>query len=207
MNNSESVQEKQPKKTSRFTAYLLFGVGGIPIILAFFMYFSGTMIPQARTNHGTFILPPMDMSTWGLTAELESVSEDKDSKWQLIVVGEGECAKQCQESLYNIRQVNTALGREAKRVEHSYIELNQSLNSDLQQLIRKEHPNMKVFFADKNSVVSDVTEKLNDSAGLNKNYIFIADPLGNVMMYYTPKNVGRDILDDMKRLLKVSKIG
>jgi hypothetical protein len=37
--------------------------------------------------------------------------------------------------------------------------------------------------------------------------VFIADPLGNVVLYYEFGQAGRAILDDLKRLLKVSQIG
>lgn len=207
MNNSTPLHEKTPKKTGRGTAYLLFGVGAIPILLAFFMYFSGTLIPQGRTNNGTLILPPLDIKDWGLTSNLPVTVEDEDSKWRLIVLGQGACREVCQEALFKIRQVNKALGREAGRVEHGYIELNSALDVELSRLIKQEYPNLLISFGDKNRAIYSIDQKLTGSEVLENSYIFIMDPHGNIMMYYTPENVGRDILDDMKKLLKVSKIG
>ena len=37
--------------------------------------------------------------------------------------------------------------------------------------------------------------------------VFIADPLGNVVLYYEFSQAGGPVLDDLKRLLKVSQIG
>lgn len=207
MNNPEPLQANNPKKTGRGMAYLLFGVGAIPILLAFIMYFSGSLIPQGRTNNGTLILPPLDINDWGLSAEVEIKTDSEDGKWRLIVVGDGSCDQRCQEALFIVRQVNTALGREAKRVEHAYVELKTTLDPELTQLIKTEHPELLVFLGDRYRVTRSIDQKLSGSDALSSSYIFVADPLGNIMMYYTQENVGRDILDDMKRLLKVSKIG
>lgn len=207
MNNPSPLQEKTPAKAGRRTAYLLFGVGAIPILLAFFMYFSDSLIPQGRTNNGTLILPPLDIKDWGLASNLPTKIEGEKGKWRLIVLGEGECNPVCQEALFKIRQVNTALGREAKRVEHGYVELKVELDTELANLIKQEHPNLQISFGDKNKAMHSIDQKLNGSDALKNSYIFIMDPLGNIMMYYTSESIGRDILDDMKKLLKVSKIG
>jgi len=37
--------------------------------------------------------------------------------------------------------------------------------------------------------------------------ILVVDPLGNMMMYYHAENTGKDMLTDIKRMLKVSKLG
>ena len=38
-------------------------------------------------------------------------------------------------------------------------------------------------------------------------YLYLVDPLGNVMMSYNPKQSPKDIYSDLTRLLKASKIG
>jgi len=37
--------------------------------------------------------------------------------------------------------------------------------------------------------------------------IFVSDPLGNIMMYYSLEASPKDILEDMKKLLKLSMVG
>jgi len=37
--------------------------------------------------------------------------------------------------------------------------------------------------------------------------VFLVDPLGNIMMYYTPTHSGKDLLKDLQKLLKASQIG
>jgi hypothetical protein len=37
--------------------------------------------------------------------------------------------------------------------------------------------------------------------------IYLVDPLGNAMMVYAPETDPRDILKDLKKLLRVSKVG
>ena len=37
--------------------------------------------------------------------------------------------------------------------------------------------------------------------------VYIVDPLGNLVLWYSYDDVGKPLLDDLKRLLKVSQIG
>jgi hypothetical protein len=37
--------------------------------------------------------------------------------------------------------------------------------------------------------------------------IYVVDPLGNIMMYYSKDFVGKELLKDLKKLLRTSNIG
>jgi hypothetical protein len=41
----------------------------------------------------------------------------------------------------------------------------------------------------------------------NLHYIYVVDPLGNVMMYFTPENTPEEMLDDIDNLLDRSSVG
>jgi hypothetical protein len=47
----------------------------------------------------------------------------------------------------------------------------------------------------------------NASAGANAEHIYLIDPLGNLMMSYAPDAKPKGMLEDMKRLLRLSHIG
>jgi hypothetical protein len=42
---------------------------------------------------------------------------------------------------------------------------------------------------------------------INSHRIYVVDPLGNVMMFYAPDAKPKGMLEDMKRLLRLSSIG
>ena len=40
-----------------------------------------------------------------------------------------------------------------------------------------------------------------------EHFIYVADPVGNIMLYFTPENSLEDILDDIDKLLDQSSLG
>ena len=54
-----------------------------------------------------------------------------------------------------------------------------------------------------------VSEKLTQSLEkYTENAIYLIDPIGNIMLYYEPKNIDiRLVIEDLKRLFKYSRIG
>ncbi len=52
----------------------------------------------------------------------------------------------------------------------------------------------------------DVIQFVGELGGL-KAGAYIVDPLGNLVLWYPYDNVGKPLLEDLKRLLKVSQIG
>jgi hypothetical protein len=59
------------------------------------------------------------------------------------------------------------------------------------------------------SLLAFLPRRDNDSAGgdANAQRIYLIDPLGNLMMSYAPGAKPKGLLEDMKRLLRLSQIG
>lgn len=202
------TETTSPKgKSNIHIPILLFAVAGLPVIVAFIMYFTNSMVPEGRTNKGTLIAPPLSVSM--LDLKLQQAGEGEvDGKWELIVVGQNSCASEaCQQTLHKARQVNVALGREAGRVIRRYINIGAELDAATAEAFKSSYPRLHLSGTSHLALEVFLDKELNASEVLERNYIFISDPLGNVMMYYTPENPGGDLLDDLKKLLKVSKIG
>jgi len=195
------------KKSRRHIPILLFLTAGVPVILAFFMYFTGSMVPEGRNNNGTLVIPPLAVKMMEL--QLQQAAEgDAEGKWELIVVGQDSCAsKTCQEMLHNTRQVNVALGREAGRVVRRYINIGGPLDAAVAEAFKISYSRLHLSHTSFMALEVFLDKEVAAEQVVDGNYVFIADPLGNVMMFYTPENPGGDILDDLKKLLRVSKIG
>jgi len=41
----------------------------------------------------------------------------------------------------------------------------------------------------------------------SKSYVLLVDPVGNVMMYYTPEHTAEEIMTDLETLLRYSSLG
>ncbi len=208
-NSQENPMLEKTKTKSRFTLLSIFAIALVPMVLASYMYFNHVLVPSARTNHGTLILPPLDFNELNLSDINGRIitTDDLEGKWAMLIVSSGSCLETCQANLYKARQVNIALHKESHRVERYYVDAGIEKASGLKEADRLKYPQLKLVSADRFQLKAYLDKNLDANAALKENYIFITDPVGNVMMYYSPEQSGKDLLEDLQRLLKVSKIG
>lgn len=193
-------------RRGRRTALLLFTAGFGPMILASIMYYTGWLNPAEHTNEGVLVEPVVPVQQLNLeTAAGQPLSarfgaDQADPQWHMLVVSES-CGGDCERLLYLARQVNIALGKNAPRVSRSA--WLGSLPADLENRWHEEYRLM---------------ERLQQSAGSRSAWpdgfnpaeqpgILLVDPFGNVMMRYGPEHTGKQLLKDLKHLLKLSQVG
>nr|WP_307930221.1 cytochrome oxidase [Photobacterium damselae] len=141
----------------------------------------------------------------------------QDARWQLIYLLPNECQQTCLGALFTLQQVPQAIGPERDRViskvyvsrETSLADINQKIkHSELFQTQSLQNYQFSVLpsFPKLEQALSQL-----QFAGIG---LYLIDPLGNIMMAYplaSEKTAilaqGKDVLRDLKRLLKVSKIG
>ncbi|MDD7804375.1 MAG: hypothetical protein PUP46_02145 [Endozoicomonas sp. (ex Botrylloides leachii)] len=193
------IERKRPK--GRKQAAIVFILPCLLFGLAWFMYFSGYLVPEGRTNKGELILPPPHFDDFALYEQGKDTSFDQQNDlWTIVVFGSNHCSDDiCRDVLYKTRQVHIGLGREADRVRRIYIaEDNPVINKSL----KEDHPGIFWLKGDP-SIINRV---LSIKKWPENNY-YIVDPLGNIMMRYRPNQKGGDLLRDMQKLLKASNIG
>ena len=168
-----------------------------PLVVATFMYYSGSFVPEGRVNAGALLEPTVNV----LDAVPESeTARNADGYWVLIYANDGQCDAACEDALYTTRQSRLMLGREMERVQRVFL--------------HGETPPDTVFIAEEHAGLittrdSGFSELLNNKkpATLEAGGYFLMDPLGNLVMYFEPTINPRDMVDDIKRLLKLSRIG
>ncbi|MFC5546388.1 hypothetical protein ACFQGA_02055 [Marinobacter koreensis] len=193
-------------RRGRRTAYLLFALGFGPMILATVMYYTGWLNPAGHTNNGRLIQPAVPVSSLHLQTDSgEPLSKRfgptvAEPQWLLIVVAD-QCGPDCQSLLYRTRQVNIALGKNANRVSRAA-----ALGSIPPALA--DNWNAEYRLMERLSPAEGATPQWPD--GVNPSRapgILLVDPFGNLMMHYDIGNTGKGMLEDLKHLLKLSKIG
>lgn len=193
----QSDSDSAARRKGQIKLIMIFAIAGIPVLFAMAMYFGEFGIPVGKTNNGDLILPPVSVD---LIAPDRPVAEDRLATWELRVVGSGACDDACTQMLYLARQVNVALGREEKRVSRGV-----TTTSELSGVaIADYEPVSKVV------VSPEQFQFFYREAGMQQASeweIFVVDPIGNVMMRYSDKHTGKEMLRDLKKLLKLSKIG
>lgn len=193
-------------RRGRRTAILLFALGFGPMIIATIMFYTGWLNPVGHTNNGVLLQPVAPVASLNLQTSSGTPlaarfgPEQADSEW-LMMVAADECGSQCEELLYLARQVNIALGKNANRV--SRAAALGSVPPDLQARWPQEYSSME-------RLVPMEGQSPDWPAGVTPSEaprILLVDPFGNVMMHYGTEHTGKDMLEDLKHLLKLSQIG
>jgi hypothetical protein len=186
-----------------------------PLGLSFYLYYGKSWRPGGRVNAGELIAPPRPLPSLALplagttatTRASASASETNPQflkgKWTFLYLQHGRCDDECHRHLYDTRQVRLALDREMTRVQRVFI--GDGDCCDFEEL-KAAHPDLIVIRA------SPADEPLlallpTVSGAVNAHRVYLIDPLGNAMMFYAPAVRSKGMLDDMKRLLRLSSIG
>ncbi len=198
---TEQVEQKTERKNT--TLWLLILTFAVPIIGAYAYYLFAD--DHTLGNHGDLIQPVIQIEDLALTdINDELIARDElIHRWKMLYVVGSNCDSACQQSLYYMRQINTALGKNAGRFKHMIIHLN-VMSPEFQELIRKEHSAAQHSYA-ANDKISEVFS--GPGREHETNAIYIMDPLGNIMMRFSYGTSPKLILKDLKRLLKISRIG
>ena len=166
--------------------------GFLPLLGAYlvFFFFPG-LIPSGTTNEGTLISPPVGMTVLGdaVTSQIPA------GKWTLLIFADEPCGADCQQAIYLARQVNTALGKDADRVQRALLLPSGQLPAGVDVA---GYPDMVIHYQ---------APTLSRTGLPGNATIYLADPVGNIILYYTPGQDGKAMLKDLKHLLKLSNIG
>jgi cytochrome oxidase Cu insertion factor (SCO1/SenC/PrrC family) len=194
---------------SRKPFWILVALFFAPHVISFALYYGGDgWRPAGRTHQGDLIdparpLPEVSLLTpAGSGLSLESLR----GKWLLVYIGDGRCDEQCRAALVHIRQSRLALGDDMTRVNRLFLSTAECCD---QAYLDKEHVGLLVARVDNPpgqqllATFPSYAEQPVTGAGR----IYIVDPLGNLMMSYAPGAPPKALLEDMKKLLKLSHIG
>ncbi len=168
-----------------------------PLAIASWMYFSGSLQPQGRTNHGALLEPISN-----LPDELphSGIGKLGEGYWLLVYSNDGECDLACDESLYTIGQARKMLGKEMDRLKRLFLH---DVSSPDTVDFAVQHIGL-LSMSD-----AELSDMLNNKvpATLASGGYFLIDPLGNLVMYFEPELDPGDMVKDIQRLLKFSRIG
>jgi len=189
-----------PQRRSR---RLLIGLAVLflaPLAASFYLYYGHSDLqPGSRVNRGELVLPVLSLPEESLP-RLEGGATGPDfllHKWTLLYAAREACDSECQRRLYDMRQVRIALDRDMGRVQRVFIAPEGCCEPGF---LATQHPDLLTV---RGAAAGRLLAALPHGAG----DIYIVDPLGNLMMAYPPDAKAKGLLEDMKRLLKLSHIG
>ena len=196
-----------PRVRNLRTLAALAAVFLLPLLLAFYTYYGTDWRPPRRVNHGTLITPPRPLPEVPLP-RLRGAGEPDDhgpptpfdGRWSLVYVGAGSCAAECRAALRLMRQTRLALNADMTRVARVFVV---SGACCAQQFLAREHPGLVVLDAS-GAAAAPLLDTFPDR---RSDTVFVVDPLGNLMMSYDARQDPRGLLEDLKKLLRLSHIG
>jgi hypothetical protein len=188
--NAAAQRDRRQRRILIGVALMFFA----PLAVSFILYYGHAWHPGGKVNHGELIQPPRPLPDAGLPPPLSL-----QRKWTMLYVQRGTCGARCLKRLYDMRQVRTALDREMQRVQRVLIA--DADCCDLKQL-HETHPDLLVV-----TRTAALEPLLNSLPEADAQRIYLVDPLGNVMMFYAADAPAKGLLEDMKRLLRLSQIG
>lgn len=160
------------------------------------LYFSGVLMPDGQTNKGVLLSPVLSVTDFGYP---EPVITD-ERMWTILQVS-SDCDVSCEEQVYVQRQIHIALGKLESRIERVLL----TQNADIAGL-KQNYPRLTVKTTSESPLSKQLLDRV-PAEDLAKNPVFIADPFGNVMLYFTNEHDYKAQISDIKKLLKLSTIG
>lgn len=179
------------KRSNRRQLLLIALIAAVSVGGSYALYFntidSGVW---GTTNQGEFVNPPRNVPELGLT-DAAGIPHVTGDVWWVWLVQDESCAAPCNDVLTKMRNMHVLLNKDADRLRRAWVRSGGAEDSELTAQFPKLH---QLFQAPK------------DGVQLPRG-IYIVDPMGNLVFRYPVEEMGKPVLQDLKRLLKVSQIG
>ena len=199
------------KQTARGRWKLLavVAVCAAPLLASYFMYY--VVKPKGgETNYGTLLdarqYPIPSMANKQLDGSPATLA-DYRGKWVMLKVGPSDCQQDCQDQLFAMRQLRTMQGKAMDRVERVWLITDEQ---PLETMIMRVNDGTHMLRAPAAVVAKWLPVEQGERAA---DYVYLIDPLGNLMMRFPKGAVSSDtakaskVHKDIAKLLKASAIG
>ena len=179
--------------------YAVLAVCIAPVLASYFAYYVAP--PSGRTNYGTLIVPPRPVPAAMRMTSLDGEEFSFRSlagKWVMVSTGQADCAGPCQLALLQMRQQRLMTGKEQDRVERVWLVTDDAPPS---ALVLRDYAGTHIVRAS----AGTVRELLPlDSASAPEGFVWLVDPMGNVMLRWPPDPEPQKVKKDLARLLTAS---
>ena len=186
------------------TLLTLIAVFVAPILLGTIIFLNSDNLGLGTetTNYGTLIQPIVNLSVTGVDVDGEAADVEKlvRNKWTLLYFAPEVCAEKCVERQALLKRIRLLTNEDMRRIQTTTIYPATPTNTEQ---LAKDYSTM---------IIGTLGEKGTDFKAqfpkLEEHPIYVIDPLGNLMMYYSGDTPDiKRIMKDFKRILKYSNIG
>lgn len=190
------------RRAGRRNLLLIAALFVVPLLAAVGWYFAAPQLAPAPSVHGTLIDPAYPLAPFRLPVGGGDFSlEDMRGRWTLVQVIGADCDGDCRARLHDLRQVRAALGEDRIRVARVALAARGRETPGLAGVL-DAHPRLTVL---QDAGDGPLAGQLPADTGSGT--VFVVDPLGNLMLRFDPGVTPTGMLDDLEKLLKLSRIG
>ena len=168
-------------------------------------------------NRGELIQPPRQLQDANIRepSGQKFAFSDLEPRWSMLIPGTGGyCDSDCEKSLYETRQIRVAIGKDVNRLRRVYISDTHSEYTQLSvtalsdgraapssfaDYLKEEHDNLHVLL-----LPGEEQRELFPEQSEDPTTWYLVDPAGWVMMAYDNQVPYKDVIADLKFLLKNS---
>ncbi len=190
------MSEKTPK--NRRSLWLIGALCVAPVVASYLAYYF--LPPAGHTNYGELVnAPPLPAARLQLIDGTAFETSALRGKWILLMVDSAQCLEACQRKLFTLRQLRLTQGREMERIERAWLI---SDDGAVAPQLADDFRGTRLLRAGGSGLVAALP-----AARPVTDYIYVIDPLGNVVLRYAQDAEPGRMIKDLTRLLKTSRIG
>ena len=200
-----SEEESNKLLWHRIKLLALIGVFLAPFIGGWLALYVFELRPESG-NYGSLVQPVMKVDWPRLEANDGKHYDDGfGRKWTLLLFSGEACNELCRNNLFYMRQIRTLLGRDTLRLQNVLISATPL--DDKTRVYLGEFPNLIVIenYRDENLYQQFQLPDTKEVGATPKMYL--VDPDQNLMMHYPAEPDQDRVLEDLRKLLKLSQIG
>ena len=195
------MSENAPRK-SRASLWLIAILCIAPVAASYVMYY--VVPPERHTNYGDLMhAAPLPDARLKLADGSPFHLSQLRGKWILLTADSAQCNEACQRKLFTLRQLRLTQGKDMERIERAWlISDDAEIAKSVADKVADDYRGTWLIRA----TASELLTRL-PAEGPLAGYIYVVDPLGNVVLRYASDAEPRRIIKDLTRLLKTSRIG
>lgn len=191
------MENDEKKRSSKMQLAFIALAFGAPLLLATWMYKSDRWQPDGGSNNGTILQPIVNIADRLPASPIVPLIRQQ---WLMLYVNTNSCDEDCDAALYRLRQSRLMLANEMSRVTRVFL--------------HGESTPDRVFLQEEHAGLITITDKALANLLVGKQPteqepggIYLIDPLGNLVMYFSPELPPGKMVEDIKHLLELSRIG
>ena len=199
--------ENEPRSLFWYRVKLLtlITVFASPFIGGWLAFYVFELRPESG-NYGQLVQPVRKIDWPSMNDVNGRLHEDGfDRKWTFVLFATDGCAERCYENLYYMRQIRTLLGRNTERLQNLFIS-GGPIDDETRAFLR-DYPKLVVIenFRDAGLLQQFALE--GEAPVGTSEKLYLVDPDRNFMMHYPADKDQDRVLEDLRKLMKLSQIG